>query len=298
MLDPSAGVHDFMGHSYQHSSERPQSRKILRFQGPPAHSRVRGAVEFRNVSSQDTESGHSALTGISFFARPGTRVAVVGPSGSGKVNLLNLLTGFHLPCAGAVLLDGIELREYELSELRRQFSIVPREPILLSSTVADNIAIARPEVSRADIVRAARSANAHEFIEALPQGYETKLGEGGAELTLAERQRLAIARALLKDAPIAVLDEPPVTEDLRSEQLIAEAMDRLLAGRTSFTIAHRISTLERCDMVLVLKSGSLDAVCTGGDYATVPRLPRRATVSVPRSIDMLTPGPVLVRMEP
>ena len=290
-----------MGHSDQHSSEQQKSRNVLQFVAPRGH-RAGGEVEFRNVSFQDTANGQPALTDISFYVRPGTRVGIVGPSGSGKINLLNLLTRFHAPSNGAILLDGKLLHEYELAGLRRQFSIMPRDPMLWATTVEGNIACDDPQASRADVVRAARLASAHEFIEALPQGYDTMLGEGGAELSPGERQRLAIARAFLKDAPMLVLDEPDDTEDLPTEQLLVEALDRLMAGRTSFTIAHRISTLECCDMVLVLKNGALDAVCTGDDYAKVPRLARPAPgpvpSSVPRLVDLLTPGPVLVQPRP
>ena len=287
----------FMGHSYQHSREQRHSRNVLRFGTPRDHFRAGGELEFRNVSFQNTAAGQAALTDISFHVRPGTRVGIVGPSGSGKMALLNLLTRFHAPSEGVILLDGRELREYELAELRRQFSIVPRDPMLLASSVADNIACADPQSSRGDVVRAAKLANAEEFIEALPQGYETRLGEGGVQLSPGKRQRLAIARASLKNAPIVLFDEPSGNGEAPAEQLIVDALDRLTAGRTNFTIAHQISTLECCETVLVLKNGLLDAVCTGEDFASVPRRRRRSPESVPSSMNVLTSGPVLVRIE-
>ena len=266
-------------------------------QAVPVHGRAQGEVEFRNVSFQYTAGGRKILNHISFHVRPGMRVGVVGPSGSGKSTLVNLLTRFYEPSDGDILIDGTDLREYKLAELRQQFSIVLQDPMLFSSTVAGNIAYANPQASRADVVRAAKLANAHEFIEHLPQGYDTMMGEGGAGFSGGERQRLAIARAFLKDTPMLILDEPTSAVDMHTEQFIMQALDTVMAGRTTFMIAHRLSTLERCDMVLVLQNGSLHSVCTGDDEARVPLRARPIPGGVPRSVDMLAPGPVLVRME-
>jgi len=255
--------------------------------------RTRGEVEFRNVSFQYTAGGRSVLNNISFHVRPGMRVGVVGPSGSGKSTLVNLLTRFYDPTDGSILIDGTDLREYNLTDLRQQFSIVLQEPMLFSTTVAGNIAYADPQASRAEVVRASKLANAHEFIERLPQGYDTPVGEGAAALSGGERQRLAIARAFLKSTPLLILDEPTSAVDLRTEQLIMEALDKLMAGRTAFMIAHRLSTLERCDAVLVLQNGSLQTITSTVDDAKRHLL----ATSGPRSVDMQTPGPVLVRYE-
>jgi ATP-binding cassette subfamily B protein len=219
------------------------------------------------------------------------RVGVVGPSGSGKTTLVNLLTRFYDPTAGAILIDGTDLREYGLAELRQQFSIVLQEPMLFSTTVAGNIAYADPQASRAEVIRAAKLANAHEFIDRLPQGYDTAMGEGGAGLSGGERQRLAIARAFLKSTSMLILDEPTSAVDLRTEQLIMEALDKLMAGRTAFMIAHRLSTLERCDKVLVLQNGSLQSIASSLDEA------REQLLAYPgaRRFEMSEPGPVLVR---
>jgi ABC-type multidrug transport system fused ATPase/permease subunit len=300
-------MHERMEHSNR-SNEQQHSSNVLPFHFPPGHNRgdvlpqpaAHGGggvqLEFRNVSLQDTASGEWLLNGISFHVRPGTRVGIVGPIGSGKMSLLNLLTRFHRPSRGDILLNGKDTREYELAYLRQQFSIVPREPALCNASMAANIACADPQASRAAVMRAATLADAHRFIESLPLGYDTMLEEGGSELSPGERHLVAIARAFLKQAPMLVLDEPAGTEGPRFEQLISDAMDRLMAGRISFTIAHRISTLERCDMVLVLKNGTLEAVCTGDDYAKTPRL-RRPPGSAPSSTDRLTCGPVLMRLE-
>jgi len=254
---------------------------------------TRGEVEFRNVSFQYTAGGRSVLNNISFHIRPGTRVGVVGPSGSGKSTMVNLLTRFYDPSDGAILIDGTDLRDYNLAELRQQFSIVPQEPMLFSTTVAGNIAYGDPQASRAEVVRASKLANAHEFIERLPQGYDTLMGEGGAGLSGGERQRLAIARAFLKDTPMLILDEPTSAVDTRTEELIMEALNRLMAGRTTFMIAHRLSTLERCDSVLVLQNGSLQTITNTVDEARTHML---ASIG-PRAVDIAAPRPVLVRFE-
>ena len=255
--------------------------------------RARGEVEFRNVSFHYTAGGRGILKDISFHVRPGMRVGVVGPSGSGKSTLVNLLTRFYDPTDGSILIDSTDLRQYSLAGLRQQFSIVLQEPMLFSTTVAGNIAYADPQASRASVVRAAKLANAHDFIQRLPQGYDTLLGDGGTGLSGGERQRLAMARAFLKDAPMLILDEPTSAVDLRTEELIVEALDTLMEGRTTFMIAHRLSTLEHCDMVLVLQNGSLRAVTDTVDEA---RSHLFAT-AVPRAVRVMTPGPVLVRRE-
>jgi ABC-type transport system involved in Fe-S cluster assembly fused permease/ATPase subunit len=193
------------------------------------------------------------------------RVGVVGPSGSGKSTLVNLLTRFYDPTDGSILIDGTDLREFDLSDLRQQFSIVLQEPMLFTTTIAGNIAYANPEASRVEVIRAATLANAHEFIERLPQGYDTPMGDGAISLSGGERQRLAIARAFLKDTSMLILDEPTSAVDVRTEQLIMEALDKLMTGRTAFMIAHRLSTLERCDAVLVLQNGSLQSITNSVD---------------------------------
>lgn len=252
---------------------------------------TRGEVEFRNVSFRYTAGGRSVLNDISFHVRPGMRVGVVGPSGSGKSTLVSLLTRFYDPTDGSILIDCTDLREYNLVELRQQFSIVPQEPMLFSTTVAGNIAYADPQASRANVIRASKLANAHEFIERLPQGYDTLMGDGGVGLSGGERQRLAIARAFLKQSPLLILDEPTSAVDIRTEQLIMQALDSLMKGRTAFMIAHRLSTLERCDVVLVLNNGTLQSVTS-----TVDEARRHMLANSGAGIcEMSSPGPVLVR---
>jgi ATP-binding cassette subfamily B protein len=255
--------------------------------------RVHGEVEFRNVSFHYTTGGRSVLNDISFHIRPGMRVGVMGPSGSGKSTLVNLLTRFYDPSDGAILIDRTDVREFNLAELRQQFSIVMQEPMLFSTTVAGNIAYADPQASREEVVRASKLANAHEFIERLPQGYDTPMGDGAAGLSGGERQRLAIARAFLKNTPMLILDEPTSSVDVRTEQLIMESLDKLMAGRTTFMIAHRLSTLERCDTVLVLQNGSLQTITNTVEEARTQMLAHTGL----RSVDKPAPGPVLVRNE-
>jgi ATP-binding cassette subfamily B protein len=180
------------------------------------------------------------------------------------------------------------LRNYKLADLRQQYSIVPQEPMLFSTTVAANIAFARPEATRAEVVRAAQMAAAHEFILRLPKGYDTPIGEGASTLSGGERQRLAIARAFLKDAPVLILDEPTSSVDVSTEQRIIEALETLMRGRTTFMIAHRLSTLEKSDQVLVLRSGRLMSVVSTLQQA------REELLADAESATGLRRGPVLV----
>ena len=221
--------------------------------------RVRGEVEFQQVCFQYT-SGRRVLDSLTFKIPVGSCVGIVGPSGSGKTTLVNLLTRFYEPLSGQVLLDGVDLRNYKLTDLRRQYSIVLQEPMLFSTTVAGNIAYARPNASRSEIIEAGKLANAHDFITGLPKGYDTPIGEGGTRLSGGESQRLAIARAFLNDAPLVILDEPTSAVDINTETAIIEAVEKLMKGRTTFMIAHRLSTLEKCDIVLVLKEGRLKMI--------------------------------------
>src|SRR5205085_8183418 len=164
---------------------------------------------------------------------------------------------FYDPTDGQILLDGVDLRDYRLADLRNQFAVVLQEPVLLATTIAENIAYARPGAGESDILAAAKAANAHEFIEALPHGYQTRVGERGMQLSGGERQRISLARAFLKDAPVLLLDEPTSSVDVHTEAVIMEALARLMARRTTFLIAHRLSTLEHCDIRPTVEPGSL-----------------------------------------
>ncbi len=219
-------------------------------------SRASGTVAFRNVSFAFNQD-HPVLQDISFEVTAGTRVGIAGRTGAGKTTLVNLLMRFFDPTSGQILLDGVDLRDYKLADLRNQFAIVLQEPVLFSTTIGENIAYARPSANEDDIIAAAKAANAHEFISRLPQGYKTQVGERGMSLSGGERQRISLARAFLKDAPILILDEPTSSVDTRTEAAIMKAMERLMQGRTTFMIAHRLSTLETCDMRMELEDGRL-----------------------------------------
>jgi ATP-binding cassette subfamily B protein len=230
--------------------ERPDARKI---------ARARGVLSLRGAGFAYGD-GPSVLRDLSFDVPQGTRVGIVGKTGAGKTTLLRLLLRFYDPTAGSILLDGIDLRDYRVSDLRNQYSLVLQEPILFSTSVGENIAYARPTATETEIVNAARAAHAHEFISELPEGYATRVGERGMRLSGGERQRIALARAFLKDAPILLLDEPTSSVDLRTEGVIMEAMEHLMQGRTTFMIAHRLATLESCNMLLRLEDGGLEEV--------------------------------------
>ena len=225
--------------------------------------RASGAVEFREVSFT-YENQRPVLCGVSFEVEPGERLGLAGTTGAGKTTLVNLLTRFYDPTAGQIQLDGVDLRDYRLADLRRQFAIVLQEPVLFSTSIAENIAYGRADASEQEIIAAARAANAHDFISRLPEGYATAVGERGLKLSGGERQRISIARAFLKDAPVLILDEPTSSVDVNTETAIVEAMERLMRGRTTFIIAHRASTLKHCDRILQLEHGRI----AGLEFAT------------------------------
>ncbi|MGH2729138.1 MAG: ABC transporter ATP-binding protein, partial [Actinomycetota bacterium] len=199
--------------------------------------------------------GNTVLRDVSFEIAPGTSVGIVGATGAGKTTLVNLLSRFFDPTSGAIFLDGVDLRDYKLEDLRNQFAIVLQEPVLFSTSIADNIAYARPDAGFEEIVAAAEAANAHDFISGLPESYETQVGERGMKLSGGERQRISLARAFLKDAPVLILDEPTSSVDTKTEALIMDAMSRLKEGRTTLMIAHRTGTLDMCEELLFVDGG-------------------------------------------
>lgn len=227
--------------------EKSEPRRIVR---------ARGEISFHNVSFAYGQN-RPALDCVSFEVHPGTCIGIVGATGAGKTTLVSLLTRFYDPTEGRILLDGVDLRDYSLADLRNQFALVLQEPVLFSTSAAENIAYARPGASEAEIVAAARAANAHDFICKLPEGYQTVVGERGMRLSGGERQRISIARAFLKDAPILILDEPTSSVDSKTEALILEAMSRLARGRTTLVISHRPSTLKQCDAIVTIEKGRL-----------------------------------------
>ena len=239
---------------------------------------VRGEIVFDKVSFAYDED-RPVLRGISFRAEPGETVALVGHTGAGKSTLVSLIPRFFDPTSGRVLIDGYDVRSVKLASLRRQVALVLQEPFLFPVSVAANIAYGRPDADMAEIEAAARAANAHEFISRLQDGYDTVVGERGGTLSGGERQRLSIARALLKNAPILILDEPTSALDAETEHLVVEALQRLMSGRTTIIIAHRLSTVRRANKIVVLREGAVEEVGTdevlirrGGIYARYVRL--------------------------
>ncbi len=228
----------------------PEGKRVV-----PA-SGVRGDIVFENVTFGYVP-GQPVLRGINLRVPPGQTMAVVGPTGAGKSTLVSLLPRFYDPQEGRVLLDETDIREFTLASLRQQVAMVLQPPLVFPITIGENIAYGRPEASREAIERAARLARIHETIARLPQGYDTPVGEQGATLSEGERQRLTIARAILRAAPILILDEPTSSVDAETEALIMEGLEQLMAGHTTFIIAHRLSTIRRADVILVVRGGHI-----------------------------------------
>ena len=222
---------------------------------------IRGAVEFRNVYfSYDGEK--NALNGVNFTVEPGEMIGLVGHSGAGKSTLINLITRFYDPNDGEIMIDGYDNRDIQVKALRQQVGVVLQDPFLFQGTVAENIGYSKPGASRMEIIAAAKAANAHGFILKFPDGYDTMVGERGARVSGGERQRISIARAILKNPRILILDEATSSVDTETESKIQEALERLIRGRTVFAIAHRLSTLKYADRLVVLKDGEVDEIGT------------------------------------
>jgi ABC-type multidrug transport system fused ATPase/permease subunit len=264
---------------FQRVAEILDTNPVIRDQpGARPLERCTGVVRFDDVTF-GYDPAKPVLRALEFAARPGDLVALVGASGAGKTTLLSLLLRFYDPQRGRVLVDGTDVREFQYRSLRRQISIVPQEPVLFSTTVAENIAYGRPTATRAEIEEAARQAEADGFIRALEKGYDSLLGERGTTLSGGQRQRLALARAFLKNSPILILDEPTAALDAETEAAVLRALDRLRQRRTVFVVAHRLSTIRQADVVLVLQDGQIiergkhaELIAAGGRYARLCEL--------------------------
>jgi ATP-binding cassette subfamily B protein/subfamily B ATP-binding cassette protein MsbA len=247
---------------------------------------VRGHVAFDNVGFKYPD-GTDVLHDITFSAKPGEMIALVGLTGAGKTTLVSLIPRFYDATAGSVLVDGLDVRKYRVRSLREKIAIVLQEPVLFQGTIADNLRYGRLDATQQDIEDAARAAHAHDFISRLPKGYDTPIAEAGGSLSGGERQRLSVARAIIKNAPILILDEPTSSLDAISEEIVFAALRRLRAGRTTIVIAHRLSTVRDADRILVLDAGRIAAQGRHDDLIKSSILYRRmcARLSVGKSLD-------------
>jgi subfamily B ATP-binding cassette protein MsbA len=230
----------------------------------PEMPSIKGKVEINDLRFRYRED-REVLKGISFTAEPGTMTALVGPSGAGKSTLANLLQRFHQPESGQIMVDGIDTQMVQLASYRNQIGMVPQETVLFGGQIYENIRYAKPDAPQEEITEAAKAANAHEFIIACPEGYQTVVGEKGIKLSAGQRQRIAIARAILKNPNILILDEATSALDNESEALIQQALERLMNNRTSFVIAHRLSTIHNADKIVVMDEGKITEIGTHGE---------------------------------
>jgi len=253
---------------------------------------VRGEVRYENVSFRYA-AGRTALKNISLEARAGQMIALVGPTGAGKSTLVNLLPAFYEASSGRITIDGCDIAGVALASLRARVSVVSQEAFLFNGTVRENILYGKLDATEEQLLAASRAANCHDFISRLPEGYDSRVGERGVKLSVGEKQRVSIARALLKNAPILILDEATASIDTATEKLIQQALERLMANRTSFVIAHRLSTIRGADQILVLLHGEIvergthaELLEQNGLYARLARI--QNTTFIEESFEKIT----------
>ena len=263
-------IYENVSFRYAHESERGAAARSDSDSGPERAEAMLGAPILRDIS---------------LHARPGQMIALVGPTGAGKSTIVNLLPAFYEPSAGRILIDGQEVGGVTLASLREHISVVSQEAFLFNGTIRENILYGKLDATEAELLAAARAANCHEFIARLPQGYDSRVGERGVKLSVGEKQRVSIARALLKNAPILILDEATASVDTATERLIQQALEHLMTGRTSFVIAHRLSTIHKADQILVLRQGQIvergthdQLLAVNGLYARLARIQSTATI--------------------
>jgi ATP-binding cassette subfamily B protein len=256
-------------------------KEVKDLPGATRAPRFKGKIEFDHVEFYYAQE-NPILKDVSLTIEAGQLAALVGPTGAGKTTIISLIPRFYDPISGVIKIDGIDIRQFRQKSLRQQLSFVLQETVLFQAPIWQNIAYGKPEASRAEILRAAEQANAQEFIEKLPEGYDTILGERGMTLSGGQRQRIAIARAIIRDTPILILDEPTSGLDAASEKLVFEALDRLMEGRTSIVIAHRLSTIRRADAIFVIRDGAIaekgtheELLKAGGLYSELDILQHR-----------------------
>ncbi len=271
-LDEIFSILDFQ----EHLGDAPDAQEL---------KTVKGTVEFSGVTFSYDRKGRPVLEGIDLKVAAGETLAIVGPSGSGKTTLMALLMRFYDPVEGTVRLDGVDIRQLKQKSLRRNIGVVLQDPLLFNDTVRNNIAYGRPNATMAEIEAAARAANAHDFIMRMAEGYETLVGERGSRLSVGERQRITIARALVKDPPLIILDEATSSLDAESEALVQDALGRLMKGRTTFVIAHRLSTVVDATRIVVLKEGRVfesgthrELMRAGGYYTSLVQRQARGLI--------------------
>jgi ATP-binding cassette subfamily B protein len=270
--------------AYERIQEVLQSeREVKDLPGARRAPTLRGEIEFDHVTF-GYEPARPILKDISFKIEAGTVAALVGPTGAGKSTIIGLIPRFYDPDSGIVKIDGRDVRQYRQKSIRDQVSFVLQETVLFHAPVWRNIAYGKPDASREEILLASQQANAHEFIEKMPEGYDTMIGERGVTLSGGQRQRIAIARAVIRNSPILILDEPSSGLDAASEQLVFEALDRLMEGKTSIVIAHRLATIQRANKIFVVNDGTIvesgthaDLLKANGLYAELHQIQFQST---------------------